>query len=178
MGNRNFRKKPRAEEFEAQGIVFNKKRWLLYLKEQEHEAKSARKRLKRKIEKAVSKNGRASRFTDNSNIGRVSQCKDLRGEGEGESDTNTPVCYPVNNEEKSSKHTDGRNDISEDSGIEESGIPPAWYDYTRNIENIVMSGGGSKGYTFIGALKVRPAINILKCFYLCILQNISNSFPL
>ena len=35
-----------------------------------------------------------------------------------------------------------------------SGIDEAWMSYDYPFQNIVLSGGGSKGYSFVGSLKV------------------------
>ena len=40
-----------------------------------------------------------------------------------------------------------------------STLEPEWYRSGDHVENIVMSGGGSKGYAFIGALKVSFVYN-------------------
>ncbi len=48
-----------------------------------------------------------------------------------------------------------RTHLDEDM-LEESSQPPGrWLTYHYNFQNLVLSGGGTKGYSYIGALKVR-----------------------
>ena len=69
-----------------------------------------------------------------------------------------PSYAAVKAEKQDQRDRRHKNEEEEYRGTQKGVTREDWMQYDYPVDNLVLSGGGSKGYAFVGAFKVRPAI--------------------